>query len=158
MPARGHFKLWGFLLGAASTGLILALGLRGMRATAAGDYGLLEIVLWFWIISSFVEELFCRAWFQTLVGESTRTAVLWSAALFGVMHLALLFSDIEIEAVVILLISVTALGYVCSTARARTASLRPAIGAHLMFNVGGLIGGMIYAIGYRIITGHLPPA
>jgi len=154
LPAQGHFKLWGLVLGAASTVVILAFGLRGMQSTGRA-YGLAGIVLWIWVISSFVEEIFCRAWFQTLVGESTRAAVLGSAALFGTMHLSLFFSDVEIAATVILVLSVTALGYVCATARARTASLRPAIAAHVMFNVGGLLGGVIYAIAYRILTGHM---
>ena len=158
VPAQGHFKLWGLVLGAASTGVILAFGLRGMRATSVAGYGLPAIVLWFWVISSTVEEIFCRGWFQTLVGESTRAAVLGSAALFGTMHLPLFFSDMEIAATVILVLSVTALGYVCATARARTGSLRPAIAAHVMFNVGGLLGGVVYTIAYRIVTGHLPPA
>ena len=165
-PAKGHVKLWGLVLGAASTGVILALGLRGMRARLAA-YGLPGIVLWIWLISSIVEEVFCRGWFQSLVaggGESdphggrSRGAVMWSAALFGAMHLSLLFADVEIAAVVVIVLSVTALGYVCATARARTGSLRPAIAAHVMFNVGGVLAGVVYTIGYRIATGHLPPA
>jgi hypothetical protein len=157
MPAEGHFKLWGLVLGAASSSAILVFGLRGMQSTGAA-YGLAGIVLWIWVVSSFVEEIFCRGWFQTLAGGNTRAAVLGSAALFGTMHLVLLFSDMEIAAAIIILLSVTALGYVCATARARTVSLRPAIAAHVMFNVGGLVGGVIYVIAYRILTGHLPPA
>lgn len=72
------------------------------------------------------------------------------------MHLPLLFADIEIGAVAVILVSVTALGYVCATARARTGSLRPAIAAHVLFNVGGVLAGVIYAIAYRLTTGHLP--
>lgn len=165
VPARGHFLVWGLVLGALSTGVILALGLRGMRARL-GAYGLPGIVLWIWIISSTVEELFCRGWFQTLAGggecdshgKRPRAAVLWSAALFGTMHLSLLFSDIDIAAVVVIVLSVTALGYVCATARARTGSLRPAIAAHVMFNVGGFLAGVIYTIAYRVATGHMPSA
>src|SRR5262245_18859189 len=56
-PARGHFLLWGLGLGAAGTGVILALGLRGMRGRLAA-YGLPGIVLWVWVISSVVEELY----------------------------------------------------------------------------------------------------
>jgi membrane protease YdiL (CAAX protease family) len=159
-PAKGYFKLWGLVLGTASTGLILALGLRGMRGNLAA-YGLLGIVLWIWLFSSIVEEIFCRGWFQSLVagpGENTRSAVVWSAALFGTMHLALLFSGVEIAAVVVIVLSVTALGYVCATARARTGSLRPAIAAHVMFNVGAFLAGVIYAIAYRVTTGQMPSA
>jgi uncharacterized protein len=154
-PAKGHFKLWGLVLGTASTGIILAFGLRGMQAHLAA-YGLLGIVLWIWVISSIVEEIFCRGWFQTLAGEGTRAAIIWSTALFGSMHLVLLFGDIEIAAVVVIVLSVTALGYICATARARTSSLRPAIVAHVMFNVGAFLAGVIYAIAYRVATGHMP--
>jgi membrane protease YdiL (CAAX protease family) len=165
VPARGHFKLWGLLLGAASTGVILAFDLRGMRTALAG-YGLPEIVLWIWVISSVVEEIFCRGWFQTLVdagesdtdGQRTRVAVMWSAALFGTMHLPLLFAEVERAAVVVIVLSVTALGYICATARARTGSLRPAIAAHVMFNVGGFLAGVAYTIAYRVATGHMPSA
>jgi membrane protease YdiL (CAAX protease family) len=162
-PARGRFLLWGLGLGAASTGLILGLGLRGLRGYLAA-YGLPGIVLWIWIVSSVVEELFCRGWFQTIVaagegnsdGGRTSAAVMWSAALFGTMHLALLFGDVEIAAVMVIVPSVTALGYVCATARARTGSLRPAIAAHVLFNVGGLLAGVVYTVAYRVATGHMP--
>jgi len=163
VPAKGHFKLWGLLLGAAGTGVILAFGLRGMRGLAA--YGLPGIVLWIWVIAPIVEEVFCRGWFQSLVagaGESdlhherSRTAVIWSTALFGAMHLVLLFAGIDIATVVVIVLSVTALGYVCATARARTGSLCPAIAAHVMFNIGGMLAGVIYTIAFRVATGHLP--
>ena len=74
------------------------------------------------------------------------------------MHLPLLLSGAEIAASVLIVLSVTALGYVCATARARTGSLRPAIAAHVLFNVGGFLGGVFYTIAYRVATGHLPPA
>ena len=166
VPAKGHFKLWGLVLGTVCSGIILAFGLRGMRGIVAA-YGLPGMVLWIWIISSTVEEVFCRGWFQSFVtgapesdpqGERTGAVVMWSAALFGTMHLPLLFADIEIAAVVVIVLSVTALGYVCATARARTGSLRPAIAAHMLFNVGGVLAGVIYTIAYRVATGHLPPA
>lgn len=162
VPAKGHFILCGLALGAASTGIILALGLKGMRGVM-GRYGLPNIILWVWLFSSTVEEVFCRGWFQSLVAGAdksdahrTRMAIISSAALFGSMHLALLFSGMEIAAVALIVLSVTALGYVCATARARTGSLLPAIAAHMMFNVGGFLAGMIYTIGFRIATGHLP--
>jgi membrane protease YdiL (CAAX protease family) len=164
VPAKGHFKLWGLVLGAASAGVILALGLRGMQSRLAG-YGLLGIVLWIWVFSSIVEEIFCRGWFQSLVagpsasdstGNRTPAAVLWSTALFGTMHLSLLFLDINIAAVAVIVLAVTALGFVCATARARTGSLRPAIAAHVLFNVGGFVAGVIYTITYRIATGEMP--
>jgi membrane protease YdiL (CAAX protease family) len=162
-PTRGRFALWGLALGAAGTGVILAVGLRGMRMLAA--YGLSGIVLWIWVISSVVEELYCRGWFQTLAGgsegdatgERARAAVPWSAAQFGAMHLPLFLGGVEPAAAVVIVLAVTALGYVCATARARTGSLRPAVAAHVMFNVGGFLAGVSYTIAYRVVTGHMPP-
>jgi membrane protease YdiL (CAAX protease family) len=155
-PAKGHFKLWGLALGAASTGVMLAFGLRGPGGPLAAS-GLLGFVLLVFVVAPLVEETFCRAWFQTLAGADTPAAVLWSAALFGAMHLVLLFSDMKITAVVVIVLSVTALGFVCATARARTGSLRPAIFAHVLFNVGGVLAGVIYTIAYRVATGQMPP-
>jgi membrane protease YdiL (CAAX protease family) len=163
-PVRGHFMLWGLVLGVASAGVMLAFGLSSMQARL-GAYGLPGLVLWIWVISSTVEEVFCRGWFQSLVargddgashGERSRAAVIWSAGLFGTIHLSLLFAGVDIASVVIVVLSATALGFICATARARTGSLRPAIAAHVMFNVGGVLAGVIYAIAYRIATGHLP--
>ena len=58
----------------------------------------------------------------------------------------------------VIVLSVTALGYVCATVRARTGSIRPAIAAHVMFNVGAFLAGVIYTIVYRVATGQLPSA
>ncbi|MFN0130759.1 MAG: lysostaphin resistance A-like protein [Verrucomicrobiales bacterium] len=154
-PANGRFLLWGLGLGVASTGIILVFRLRGMGGDVAA-YGLPGIILWFWVISSTVEEVYCRGWFQTLIEGQGRVAVVWSAALFGAMHLPLLFGDMEIAAAMVILPSVTVLGYVCALARARTGSLIPALGAHVMFNVGGFLAGFIYVITYRVATGHMP--
>jgi membrane protease YdiL (CAAX protease family) len=156
-PAKGHFKLWGLALGAACTGVMLAFGLQGPGEDLATS-GLLWFVLLIWVVAPLVEEIFCRAWFQTLAGADTPAAVLWSATLFGAMHLVLLFSDMKISAVVVILLSVTALGFVCATARARTGSLRPAVFAHVLFNFGGILAGVIYTITYRIATGQMPPS
>jgi membrane protease YdiL (CAAX protease family) len=89
-------------------------------------------------------------------GERARAAVIWSAGLFGIMHLSLLFAGVDIASVLIVVLSATALGSICATARARRGSLRPAIAAHVMFNVGGFLAGVIYAITYRVATGQLP--
>ena len=165
-PATGRFVLWGLVLGMTSAGIMMGLGLTGMRARLA-TYGLPGMVLWIWLVSSVVEEIFVRGWFQSLVagaaeddprGERARAAVFWSAALFGTMHLFLLFGGVGIATVAVIVPSVTALGLVCATARARTGSLRPAIAAHVAFNVGGFVAGVIYGIAYRVTTGQLPPA
>ena len=37
-----------------------------------------------------------------------------------------------------------------------TGSLRPAIAAHVLFNVGGVVAGVIYAVMHLIATGRPP--
>jgi membrane protease YdiL (CAAX protease family) len=121
-------------------------------------------VLWVWIVSSVVEEIFCRGWFQSLAAgldagdpRAARAAVIWSTALFGSLHFVLLAGGIDLGTFAVILVSVTTLGYVCALARARSGSLVPAITAHVAFNVGGgFVGGLLYAIVYRIATGRLP--
>jgi membrane protease YdiL (CAAX protease family) len=157
-----HFAPWGLLLGAVSTVIMLAFALPGMRSRLAG-YGFAGVVLWIWLVSSVVEEIFCRGWFQSLVAgpdgadpRAARAAVIWSAGLFGSMHLSLLFAGVDIASVALTVVSVTALGYVCALARARTGSLLPAIVTHVAFNAGGFVGGALYAIVFRVATGHMP--
>ncbi len=75
--------------------------------------------------------------------------------LLDAMHLRLLLGGIEIVGVAIIIPSVRALGYFCEMARA--GSLRPAIAAHLMLSIGGVLAGVTYTIIYRLVTGHLPP-
>lgn len=79
-----------------------------------------------------------------------------SAILFGGLHGSLIFAGVDPAAVAILVMATTLLGLLTAWARARTSSLYPAIAAHIAFNVGGMFGGIIYAIGYRIFTGELP--
>jgi len=153
--------LAGVLFGAVATDITLLLGLPGMR-TVASRYNFPTLVLWVWIVSSVAEEIFCRGWFQSLAAgwdsdpRAARVATVWSAALFGSLHLVLLIAGIDLASFAIILVSVTALGYVCAVARARSGSLVPAIAAHVGFNIGGFLGGLAYAIAYRITTGHLP--
>ncbi len=80
--------------------------------------------------------------------------VIWSAAPIGTVQLPLLLADVEIAAVVVIVLSVTVIGCVCATARARTGSLRPAIAAPAMFNVGGFLTGVIYTIAHRGALGR----
>jgi membrane protease YdiL (CAAX protease family) len=162
--AGGHFVWWGLALGAASTAVVLAFGLPGLRSRL-GAYGAAALVFWIWLVSSTVEEIFCRGWFQSLVagaddgdGRAARGAVIWSAAVFGTMHLSLLVAGVDIGSVAVIVLFVTALGYLCATVRARSGSLLPAIAAHVAFNIGGFIAGAIYAIGYRVMIGQLPSA
>lgn len=161
-PAR---PIWGpsigvgLMLGAAGTLVVLISGLQGLRK-AMKDQSFASIVLWVWIVSSAVEEIYCRGWFQTTtmpeVAQASIAALLPSAVLFGSMHLTLLTAGVDRASVALVVASTTALGLLCAWARAASDSLYPAIAAHVSFNVGGALGGVAYAAVYRSVTGRMP--
>jgi membrane protease YdiL (CAAX protease family) len=146
----------GLLLGALTTLFIFAAGAQGLRPLLK-NLSFAQVVLTIWILSSVAEEVFCRGWFQTWAlgsrHENARAVdLLPSAVLFGAMHLGLLLAGVEVLSVAILVPMVTLLGGLAAWARARSGSLYPAIAGHVAFNVGGVVGGIVF----RIVTGHLP--
>lgn len=154
-PAIG----WGLTLGAAGTLVMLLANLEGLRKVI-GQHSFASIVVWFWIVSSVAEEVYCRGWFQgsTMrdVDGSDLGALMPSAVLFGGLHLVLLRAGVERRAVAVVVVSTLVLGLLAAWARAASGSLYPAIGAHVAFNVGGAVGGIAYAVGYRAVTGKMP--
>jgi membrane protease YdiL (CAAX protease family) len=154
----------GFLLGVFTSIVALLTGNTGMSKVLS-QYSFPQLVLWIWIISSVSEELFCRGWFQGQLSswaldkdETTRfrNVVLPSAVLFGGMHLPLLWSGVGLGTALLIVTATTLLGLLCADARERTGSILPACGSHISFNVGGVIGGIIYVGCYFLINGHLP--
>jgi membrane protease YdiL (CAAX protease family) len=148
----------GLLLGVFATLVILVSGIRGLRSTLGG-YSFGAIVIWVWVVSSVIEEVLCRGWFQT----STETAAhsgLWallpSALLFGSLHLSLVLAGVDIASVIVVVTTTAILGLLAAWARSTSGSLYPAIAAHVAFNIGGALGGIVYAIVHRIATGRLP--
>jgi membrane protease YdiL (CAAX protease family) len=154
--ATGKSKRWiaaGVALGAVSTMLVLALGLEGMQKIMKG-YTLPMIVLWVWIGSSVAEEIFVRGWFQsalTMRGVGQRPSVILSGLLFGSMHLSLLVAGVEPATVAVIVTATTLLGLVCAHVRATRDSLLPAILAHVGFNVGGMLGGIVVVVVRRLM-------
>jgi membrane protease YdiL (CAAX protease family) len=148
----------GLALGAAGTLIMLAAGAEGLRKAVSG-HSFVSIVVWFWVVSSVAEEVFCRGWFQTsTIGDVTGATLgplLPSAVLFGSLHLVML-SAVDRKSVAVVVASTTILGLLAAWARATTGSLYPAIAAHVAFNVGGLVGGGVYAGAYRAATGRMP--
>jgi membrane protease YdiL (CAAX protease family) len=121
-----------------------------------------QIVLVIWLGSSIAEEVFTRGWAQGALErwETVRYGrfslpVLAGAVLFGSMHLPL-FARLDAITASVLVTATTVLGLYAGTLRERHRGLLPAFAAHICFNVGGLFGGIIYAIGYRLSTGRLP--
>lgn len=73
------------------------------------------------------------------------------------MHLSLFFAGVDTPSVLWIVCSTTALGYFCALVREESGSIVPAFVRHAGFNIGGLLGGIVYTIGYRLSTGHMPP-
>ena len=154
-PAWGK-ALWpGLVIGAVASLGALLFHFDGMRAILKG-YSLPRMIVVIWIWSSLSEEIFCRGWFQSgLPAGPSRLA--WSAALFGSMHLSLFLAGVDTPSVLWIVTATTVLGYFCAQIREQSGSIVPAFVRHAGFNIGGLLGGIAYTIGYRITTGHLPP-
>jgi membrane protease YdiL (CAAX protease family) len=154
--ATGKSKAWialGVALGAVATMVVLLLGLEGLQKVMKG-YTFPMIILWVWLGSSIAEEIFVRGWFQsTLVmrGVAQRPAVILSGALFGAMHLSLLAVGVQAASVAVIVTSTFLLGLVCAHLRATRDSLMPAILAHIGFNVGGMLGGIVVVVTRKLM-------
>ena len=81
-----------------------------------------------------------------LFGFEASIPVLTGALAFGAMHLSLTLTTIDAWTIVCVLSFTTLLGLLAGLARERTRSLIQAIGTHLAGNVGGILGGIAYAI------------
>jgi membrane protease YdiL (CAAX protease family) len=145
----------GILLGAVAALIALVFSLDGMKDMMK-NWSFLEIVLFIWIWSSLSEEIFCRGWFQSGLPRGANRC-LWSATLFGSMHLSLLLTGVPMPTVLLIVCSTFALGWLCAVVRDQYDSWIPAFVCHFGFNSGAMLGGIIYAIGIKVITGHLPP-
>ncbi len=126
-----------------------------------------QVILFVWLFSSTIEEIFTRGFLQSHIAlgiaadPSARPprigAPAWiSAAAFASMHLILLTSGVELKSVVIILSFTFSLGLLAAQQRARTGSLVPAIGVHMLGNVGGMVGGIIYSV-ISVLSGHGMP-
>jgi membrane protease YdiL (CAAX protease family) len=150
-------------LGAITSMLVLAGGGRGLQR-AIGTTGLLQTILVIWILSSLSEELLTRGWLQGVLHRwrdrrvlSIAVPALVSGLVFGAMHLGLYFKSVDPLTATVVVISATTLGIWAGVLRNRFNSLAPPVVAHVTFNVGGAVGGALYTITYRIVTGHFPP-
>ena len=152
----------GLLMGAVSSLLVLLLGGRGLQSVF-GSMKFYQIVLVIWFGSSVSEEIFTRGWAQGALDRwrdvrvgSFSVPVLTGAVLFGSMHLSLFARGIDPVTATVIVIAATCLGFFAGVLRERHRGIAPAIAVHVCFNAGGVIGGMMYVISYRLRTGHLP--
>ncbi|HVP36875.1 MAG TPA: CPBP family intramembrane glutamic endopeptidase, partial [Terriglobales bacterium] len=150
------------LLGMVATPLILGLGGNGNPLVKNLTFP--QIVLFVWVFSSVIEEVFTRGFLQghlsVLSGRYFRLLffrvelpVMISALFFACMHFALLFRGIDAITMVVTFIFTFSIGLMAGYLRAKTGSLIPAIAVHMLANIGGMIGGVIYALINFIVTG-----
>ncbi len=153
------------LLGVAAT--IGVLGFGGAGSPVAKSLTFPQIVLFVWIFSSTIEEIFTRGFLQghlsSLSGRYVRfpffrieLPVLISALFFAAMHLVLPLTGADAVTSTVTIIFTFSLGLMAAYLRAKTGSLVPAIAAHMLANIGGMVGGVLYAV-FCMLTGRPLP-
>jgi membrane protease YdiL (CAAX protease family) len=153
------------LLGMVATPMILGLGGNGNPLAKSLTFP--QIVLFVWVFSSIIEEVFTRGFLQghlsVLSGKYFRLLflrielpVMISALFFACMHFVLLFAGVDATTMTITFLFTLSIGLMAGYLRAKTGSLIPAIAVHILANIGGMIGGVIYALINLMITGKLP--
>lgn len=145
---------WGLTLGVIAAIVNLTAGAG--RIGAVEGLSFLQIVLLVWVLASIAEEVLVRGYVQSymtpLVGIGFTVfrlrislPVMISAVFFAAMHLILLASTSALTTYIVVVFAF-ALGLVAAYQRERTGSVLPPIAAHVSFNIGGFIGGVIFVI------------
>jgi membrane protease YdiL (CAAX protease family) len=148
--AEGKWARWilaAGALGATASLLMVSLGFTGMQKVMKG-FTFPQIILAVWIYSSVTEEIFVRGWFQTTIADkvSRRAQILLSGALFGSMHASLFVAGVDTPTAIGIMTFTFLLGLITARIRLDAKSLIPATWAHIAFNVGGAIGGIVATI------------
>ncbi|SYZ73136.1 membrane hypothetical protein [Candidatus Zixiibacteriota bacterium] len=157
--------LFALVIGAAASIALLIMGAAGNPIIR--QLTMPQILLLVVIFSSTIEEIFTRGFLQghleplshislNLIFFRTTLPALISALFFACMHFSLLFSGVDIATMIITLLFTFSLGLLAAHQRARTGSLIPAIGLHMLGNIGGILGGVIFSILKFAISGRLP--
>lgn len=153
------------LLGALATAAILITGAVGNPIVKQLTFP--QIILFVWLFSSAIEEIFTRGFLQGHLAKAIDSSkfipflrvdvpTFLSALFFACMHLSLIQSGADLKTVIIILIFTFSLGLLAGHLRSKTGSLLPAIGVHILANIGGVIGGIVYGIISIINGGHFP--
>lgn len=175
LPKSEYFSTSGLaqllmpVLGALGVGMaasIAILILGGSGNPMVKQLSLPQIILFVWIFSSIIEEVFTRGFLQShlSIGASTERLpvfrvsrpTLIAAAFFAAMHLVLFISGIDAVSIIVTLLFTFSLGLLAGHQRERSGSLLPAIGIHMLGNIGGFLGGICYVI-VLFLTGGKPP-
>lgn len=134
-PRRARVALW--FIPAAATVLII-LGTQGVRVDAptVAAYGVLVVAV------ALNEETWFRGIvFAILRARSTRTAVVGSSVLFGILHLANLAGGADVGSSILQVAFAALFGLVAVQLVVLTGSLWPAIAWHTAWNFVSFIGG-----------------
>ena len=116
----------------------------------ASEYSFLETVIFVWILASISEEIFVRGLIQgylmplkrygfALFKKYISLPVVISGLFFGVMHLMLLTTGMNIYMVFAVFVSTCVLGFIAGYCREKTESIIPAVVVHMMFNITGTL-------------------
>ena len=152
-------------VGALATLAILITGAVGNPL--AKQLTIPQIILFIWIFSSTIEEIFTRGFLQSHLAAALDTnrkipflkvdyPTFTSAFFFACMHLVLLKTGADLISTIIILLFTFSVGLLAGHQRACTGSLIPAIGVHMLANIGGLLGGILYSIFALLTGGKLP--
>jgi membrane protease YdiL (CAAX protease family) len=143
------------LLGVAAS--LTMIGLDGTGNPMARQLTLPQILLFVIILAPVTEELFMRGFVQShlsslsgkYVGLHTfrvELPVLISATCFACFHLHLPFLGADAVTAVTIFFFTFSIGLLAGHLRARTGSLVPAIVAHSLANVAGMVTGILYRV------------
>ena len=164
-PGRGSYGVcvnWGLLLGVVATIATLLTGSGGVRVMQG--LGFWQMVLLIWLFASVAEEVLVRGYIQGYLeplrgygfrafGMRFSVPVLLSALLFSLMHLVLVTTGARPMAIYVVMVFTFFLGLVAAYQREKSDSVLPPIVAHISFNVGGVIGALLFVIAQLVIFG-----
>ncbi len=159
------FGVAALILGALATVAVLITGAVGNPIVKQLTFP--QIILFIWLLSSTIEEIFTRGFLQGHLARAidakkkipflrVDVPTFISALFFASLHLSLILSGADIKTVVIILLFTFSLGLLAGQLRSKSGSLIPAIGVHMLANIGGVVGGIVYSI-ISIMTGGKIP-
>jgi len=138
--------VWGLILGAGVTIGVALIG--GAAAMPDHSMPIPQQILFVWLWASLCEEIFLRGLIQSnlhplasrgvkVFGTRFSLPVIISALLFGLMHLGLVTTRMQLSVVLIVVIFSLGLGIAAGYYRERSLSLIPAVLVHVFGNIGG---------------------
>lgn len=152
-------------LGALATLAMLVFKVSGIQSIKNLSFP--EIILYVWFLASICEEILTRGFLQSYLSSLNSVNVnliflkvnlptFIGALCFSLMHLIIVKGGASITTVIIILIFTFCVGLLAGYNRAKSGSIIPAIILHMLANVGGVVGGIFYAMIVFITTGHPP--